>query len=400
MAFVEKRIHRGRVRWRARYRDPSGRERNRSFDRRVDAERYLTTMEAAKLTGTWIDPAAGKVRLEAWSREWLKTKRALKPKTLHGYQGLLRSLILPAFGEWSLASIRRVDLDQWISELQARGLSASRIRQAFNVLAAMLDAAVEYEYIARNPCRGRGRGRGRSGHVELPKLPRSRRRFLSAEEVAEVAEAVAHVGRSPRPSYRVLVYVLAYGGMRWSELVALRREDVDLLRRRLVLDENAVEVGTKLVFQQTTKTDEIIRPVLPAFVCDLLAAHLHVISDEPRTLVFTSPRGGPLRHRDFLRYVWRPAIAKVGLTELDIHELRHTAASLLIAAGADPKTVQEQLGHRSIAITYDVYGHLLESHADAVMARLDAEARAAAAPARPHRGPDVVKLTRPTESDA
>ncbi len=208
MGFVEKRIHRGRVRWRARHRDPSGHERNQSFDRRVDAERYLISIEGAKLSGTWIDLTPGKVRLEAWSREWLKTKGSLKPKTLHGYEGLLRSLVLPTFGDWALASIRRVDVDQWISELQARGLSPSRIRQAFNVLAAMLDAAVEYEYIARNPCRERGRGRGRSGRVELPKLPRSRRRFLSAEEVADVAEAVTRVGRKPRPSYRVLVYVL------------------------------------------------------------------------------------------------------------------------------------------------------------------------------------------------
>lgn len=106
-----------------------------------------------------------------------------------------------------------------------------------------------------------------------------------------------------------------------------------------------------------------------------------------------------MRHRDFLRYVWRPALAKAGLPELDIHELRHTAASLLIAAGADPKTVQEQLGHRSITITYGVYGHLFESHADAVIARLDAEARAAAAPMRPQRGPEVVELSRLAESD-
>ncbi len=134
------------------------------------------------------------------------------------------------------------------------------------------------------------------------------------------------------------------------------------------------------------------RPEKSLGVCDLLAAHLSTVSEDPRALVFMAPSGGPLRHRDFLRYVWRPAIARVGLAQLDIHELRHTAASLLIAAGADPKTVQEQLGHRSMTITYDVYGHLFEPHADAVMARLDAEARAAAAPMRPQPRPDVVEL--------
>ncbi len=160
--------------------------------------------------------------------------------------------------------------------------------------------------------------------------------------------------------------------------MALRRCDCELLRRRLLIDESAVEVGGQLVWDDYTKNDRHHYARLPAFVCELLARHLESRPDQPQTLVFVSRSGGPIRHRDWLRYIWRPGIRRAGLEGLNPHELRHTAASLLIAAGADPKSVQEQLGHTTITITYDVYGHLFEQHLDEVLARLDDAGRNAA----------------------
>lgn len=250
------------------------------------------------------------------------------------------------------------------------------------MLAGFLGVAVEYDHIVRSPCRGRVRG-AQAGRVELPRVPRSRRRFLSAEQVATLAEAIAveaaRIDPTTEHANRTMAYVLAYEGMRFSELVALRRRDCELLRRRLLIDENAVEVGGQLVWEDYTKNDRHHYARLPAFVSELLARHLETRPDQPEGLVFVSRSGGAIRHRDWLRYIWRPAIRRAGLEGLNPHELRHTAASLLIAAGADPKSVQEQLGHTTITITYDVYGHLFDQHLDEVLDRLDDAGRDAAA---------------------
>lgn len=88
-------------------------------------------------------------------------------------------------------------------------------------------------------------------------------------------------------------------------------------------------------------------------------------------LIFMSPKGRPLRYSDFRRRQWTPAIEKAGLPGLEIHELRHTAASLMINQGGDPKLIQAQLGHSSISITFDVYGHLFPDRLDELAARLD-----------------------------
>ncbi len=360
MAFVEKHVRsypdgRRLVTWRARYRDPSGREHTKTFPRKIDAERYLTTIEADLLRGDWIDPDRGKTPLQDWATQWLEAKRSLKPKTRLGYESLLRSRVLPHLGGFPVAGIQRIHVEQWISQMQDEDLSASRIRQAFNVLAAMLDAAITNDMIARNVARG----------IDLPRLRPAKRRFLTQQEVAALVNAIA-------PTYRVLVLVLAYSGLRWGEAIALRRARCDLLRRRLHVLESATEVGGQLMWG-TPKTHRVRSVSLPAFVCEELAQHLAIeVGDGPDALVFSTETGGPVRHSDFLRYRWRRAVETAGLpTNLTPHELRHTAAALLIATGAGPKSIQAQLGHSTIVTTFDIYGHLFEGHLDEVMDRLD-----------------------------
>ncbi len=349
MAHVQKLIRRGKTRWQARYRDPAGKERTRLFDRRLDAERWLASAEASKLSGEWTDPTLGKTTVGVWAERWLETKRALKSKTLAGYRSLLDSRLLPAFADVPLHRLERVHVEQWVASMVGDGLSASRVRQAHQLLAAMLDAAVDSRYVPRNVAR----------RVELPRVVRSEPRFLTADQVVTLADAIDK-------RYRSLVLVLAYGGLRWGEAVALRRDACDLLRRRLVIREAATEVSGRLVFGQP-KTYQIRAVTLPAFVTIEVARHLESVG----ALVWTADRGGPLRYNTFQRLYWRPAVSAAGLENVAPHALRHTCASLLIAAGADPKAVQAQLGHSSIQVTFDVYGHLFEGHLDDVMGRLE-----------------------------
>lgn len=378
MAHIEKRPHRSK-RWRVRYRDPTGRERSRSFARRADADRFLATVQADLVRGEWTDPRLARIPVEEWSRRWLATKRHLKPKTLAGYESILHAHVLPTFGSYQLRHVDRMADEEWMADLQATGLGASGVRQARQLLNSMLRLAVDAGYLPTNPVDG----------VRVPRQPETEMLFLDADEVERLATAI-------RQPYGMLVYVLTYGGLRWGEAAALKRGRCDLLRSRLEVAESLSEARGELHFG-ATKTNRSRMVGVPAFLRDLLAAHLaRNVESEPDALVFTSPLGAPLRNSNFRRQVWYRAVEDAGLPGgLRIHDLRHTCASLLISAGANPKAVQVHLGHSSIAVTMDRSTHLFPSDTEALIGRLDdVRSRALAAQPRPSRGPRVVGLDR------
>lgn len=170
--------------------------------------------------------------------------------------------------------------------------------------------------------------------------------------------------------------VLAYCGLRWSELAALKVICVDLLRRRLHIAEAVTEVNGGRVAWGTPKSHERRSVPLPRFLAEHLAEHL--AGKAPDDLVFTAPGGGVLRNRNARRGWFDPAAEAIGEPGLRPHELRHTAASLAVSAGANVKAVQRMLGHASAAMTLDVYSDLFDDDLDAVAERLDEVARAAA----------------------
>jgi integrase len=318
-------------------------------------------VDGSKLRGEWIDPRRAKVRLEDWTERWLATTIHLKPKTQAGYDSLLRMHILPTFGKTPLGAIEPKDVSAWVAEMAEQGLSASRIRQAYRVLSAALKAAVVSRYILSSPCVG----------VRLPKPATREMHFLSAEQVAALAEAV------PEP-FDALVNLLAYGGLRWGEAAALRRARCDLLRSRIEVAESVARVGGEFHYGPT-KTYETRTVRLPAFLRDRLAQHLASgVGPEPTAFIFTQPDGGPLRHWWFWDRIWTPAVAAAGLpTDLRIHDLRHTCSALLIAEGAHPKAIQTHLGHSTIQVTMDRYGHLFPDELDRLAEGMDAVFRAA-----------------------
>jgi integrase len=178
-----------------------------------------------------------------------------------------------------------------------------------------------------------------------------------------------------------VVLVLAYCGLRWSEVAGLKVGRVDLLRRRLDVAEAVTAVnGARLVWG-TPKTHETRSVPLPRFLVDDLAVHL--AGKAPDDLVFTAPDGGVMRNRNARRAWFDRAASAIGETGLTPHELRHTAASLAVSAGANVKAVQRMLGHASAVMTLDRYADLFDDDLDAVGDRLDAVRAAAAALALP-----------------
>ena len=367
MAHIEKRSDR-RKPWRVRYRDPRGRERSRSFARKADADRFMATVQADLIRGDWTDPRLSQITVEEWAKRWLRTKAHLKPKTLAGYQSNLYAHVLPAFAYHQLRHIDRMTVEEWITDLQASGLGPSGIRQARQVLNSMLTLAVDAGYLPSNPVDG----------VRTPRQPEPQMLFLDADQVERLAASV-------REPYGTLVYLLAYGGLRWGEAAALRRRSCDLPRSRIEIVEAVSEVGGELHYGPT-KNNRSRTVAIPGFLRSLLTDHLgRHVPDNPAALVFTSPQGAPLRNSNFRRQVWYPAVEQAGLPRgLRIHDLRHTCASLLISAGANPKAVQIHLGHSSISVTMDRYTHIFPSDVDALVERLeDIRARGLAAQPRP-----------------
>jgi hypothetical protein len=125
MASIEKRTRNGRLRRYTRYRDPAGVQRTKTFDRKIDAERYLTSVESSKLAGTYIDPAAGRLTVDLWARRWLDGQTHLKPSTRERYAGILRAHIVPRWGTKKLADVSHSAVQAWISEVASRRSAAT-----------------------------------------------------------------------------------------------------------------------------------------------------------------------------------------------------------------------------------------------------------------------------------
>jgi len=377
----------GDAEFRARYQGLDGGERSKTFRRKGDADAFLASVETSKRRGEWVDPRRAKVPLEEWTARWLATTIHLKPKTRAGYDSLLRTHILPAFGKAPLGAIEPAEVASWVAGMAEQGLSASRIRQAYRVFSAALKAAVVSRYIVSTPCIG----------VRLPKPERREMRFLSAEQVRTLGESI-------QEPFDALVNLMAYGGLRWGEAAAVRRSRCDLLRSRIEVAESLSYVGGQFHFGPT-KTYETRSVRLPPFLRDMLAQHLATNpGPDPTALVFTQPDGGPLRHWWFWHRIWAPAVVSAHLPAgLRIHDLRHTCAALLIAQGAHPKAIQTHLGHSTIQVTMDRYGHLFPDEMDRLAEGLEATYRAARA-VRPQRGdparPIALPLRREPEDPA
>jgi len=353
MAHIERRVRNGKTTYRARYRDPAGREHAKVFARKADAQRFLTEMENHKLKGTWTDPALGRVLFRDWLGEWWATTTNLRPTTRERNETLLRRYALPRFGDVALVAISQRDVRAWVAELSGRGLAPATVQKAYQLLGKVMGAAVDAGMVMQTPCR----------RVPLPKVEREEMRFLTPAEIARLADAIDQ-------RYRALVLVTAYGGLRIGELAGLRRRRVDLLRGAVEVAEIVTEAEGVLRFGPP-KTRAGRRTVgLPRSVVDELAAHL--VRAESEAFVFAAPEGGPLRVHGFRARVWRPATRRAELDGLRIHDLRHTAVALWIAVGANPKEVAARAGHTSVSFTLDRYGHLYPGADTALRDRLDA----------------------------
>jgi integrase len=238
----------------------------------------------------------------------------------------------------------------WTASLTLSGLSPASVRYTHRVLSLVLGLAVRDGRLPRNPADG----------TPMPRPVAHDKRFLSSAQVASLASAAGPYGTA--------IKVLAFCGLRFGELAALRVRRVDLLRRRLDIAESVAIVAGKAVFS-TPKTHSTRSVPLPRTVADELAQQM--AGKDADDFVFPAPGGGVLRIGNFRKRTFDPACRAAGLEGLTPHELRHTAASLAVAAGGNVKVVQRMLGHASAAMTLDVYAGLFTDDLEGMADRLD-----------------------------
>ena len=344
MASIHKVIHEsGRTSWQARWRDPAGAQRAKNFDRRVDAERHLTTVEARKLAGTYVDPRAGKLKLGGFAEQttpgWLNRRDSTKARD----DSYLNSLVLPAFANTSLGAVRPTDIQQWVGQLDADGYAPATIRKAYQLLGRIFSDAVQAGLIVRSPCR----------NITLPRVEGSEMRFLSPDEIGQLADTID-------PRYRAMVLTAAYTGCRFGEVSAVDIDHYDPDRRLIRIDRSLSEVRGYLRITEP-KTPAARRAItLPAWLTQVLTEHLTKYPAGPDGLIFTAPEGGPIRRNTFRSRFWLPAVTDSVGQPMRFHDLRHSHVALLIKQGTHPAVIAARLGHTSVKTVLDVYGHLSE----------------------------------------
>lgn len=353
MGHIQKR---GKDRWRARYVDPDGQERSKTFPRRVEAERFLSTIEADKLRGSYLDPELGRVGFATFADEWLQVQ-LIRPGSRAVYESYLRNWLLPGLAGHSLASIRPTHVRRLVKDA-SESLSPQTVWAVHSLLSTIMSAAVQDGYIARNPCASTTPSKPRRAKV----VP------LAATEVHALMEAI-------QPRCRPIVALGAGCGLRLGEVLGLRLDRVRFLDGELDVVEQVVLNPGSPPRVAPPKTRSSVRSVpLPAFVADELALHLREAGvSDPSALVFSSRQGRPLWSSWFYKWAWQPAVARAGLPRgTRFHDLRHFYASALIAAGESVKTVQAAMGHASAVETLETYAGLWPDAPERTRAAVDA----------------------------
>lgn len=376
MASVERDPRTNGRTWRVQYRKPDGKLTSKAgFRVKRDAEAFAATTEVSKHQGSYIAPSDAQATIGTLGADWLKThEAAVKPSTYHSSESTWRIHVEPKWGKRKVGSLRHTEIAGWVAELAA-DKSATTVKRAHGVLAAILDGAVRDRRIQSNPAR----------EVKTPKKTKKSKPYLTHRQ----AERLAKASRYPD-----LVLFLAYTGLRWGEATGLRVKHLDAKRRRVSVEENAVIVNGH-VQVGTPKTHERRTVPYPEFLDDAIARASK--GKGPEAILWEAEAGGYLRPGNAKSGWFEGAVKRVRAEDQEAvaeakknkkpeppvmprvtpHDLRHTAASLAISAGANVKAVQRMLGHASAAMTLDTYAELFDDDLDDVAAALDQQRRKA-----------------------
>ncbi len=346
------------VRWRA-----DGRFRQRTFTVKREAERFALKVENQLAEGTPTTPLTRRVPTvaEVIEASMEASRPGLKLRTFRGYVTIYRNRVTPTFGRRKVTEVTRSEVQAWVTKLHAEGLSPTTVHHHYVALKKVFRYAQDDRLITYNPCDGVRLPKAADAHGFAPV-------FLTAAQVEALATELDDLS----PPYGLLVRFAAYTGLRAAELTGLRIRDVDLrsghidVRQTLQRIAGEWRVGTPKS-ARSTRTVPLLDRRLIGELREYVFAHPHRAN--PDALLW--PGRMPGTHLvdfsrvfdvgSFRRSYLRPTLRATGLPEMRFHDLRHTFASLMLAAGFPPYEVSRWLGHANLATTDAIYAHLYPS---------------------------------------
>jgi len=355
---------------------------------RKAAQAWLNQRLTERDAGVAVKPA--QQTLNEYLDRWLETaaKPKVRPKTLLGYRSILDCHVRPALGTRPLAKITSLEVQQAFQDMRDKGLSARTIEYTRMILKQAFKQAIQWRLLTFNPCDG----------VQIPRRERREMQALSPEQARRFL-AVA------RGTHHGALFELALTtGLRPSEYLALKWEDIDFERGTLsVVRSLDAEPGGGYRLEETkTRNSRRVVKLLPG-VLSALVEHRQAQQRQreeagerwnEQGFVFTNELGGPLQRHNLAHRYFRKILEEAGLPQIRLYDLRHTAATLALAAGVPVKVVSEMLGHSSVALTLDVYSHVLphmQEDAARRMAALLEESESDQAAKRHTRGTQATK---------
>lgn len=364
-------------------RDSSGKRRYSNkpvHGTKKQAQKVLNKILRDLDTGSFVEPT--RMTLDEYLDEWVESaaKTRVRPRTLQGYEELLKSYIRPQLGKLDVSRITPLEIQGVYAQMLDRGLSARTVRHAHGVLRLALNQAVRWRMIQQNP-------------ALLVDLPRPVKREMTALSPEQAALFLKHAAGN---RWTALFALAITTGMRPGEYLGLQWKDVDLdcgsvtVRRAL-----SIQKKGKWEFAEP-KTPRSARTIpLPPSVTRALAEHKRKQSEErlkagpkyaAHDLVFATAHGEPLNERNLVQRHFKEILTAAELPDsLRLYDLRHSCATLLLAQGEHPKVVSERLGHASVTLTLDTYSHVLPTMQQQAAERLEATLFGTAAKKRGRR---------------
>jgi integrase len=369
--------------YRANWRDPSGRQRAKTFPTKKAARQFLAEIESSMTRGLYVDPHVGRTLFADHAARWM-SGRNTEATTAARDASVIRTHVLPQWGSWPLNKIDHAAVQAWVTAL-GKQRSPDVVAKCYQLTAAVLRSAVSNRLLAFNPCED----------VRLP----PRRKYDSDERIITREELVTVLLPVVPDRYRAIVATAGGAGLRWGEAAGLCTDALDLDQRRLRVIRTIIEVSGQTSIKPFPKSAAGRRTVpLPPWLAEIIQEHRETYPAGENGLVFPNAVGRPLRRTLFRSRVWRPALVRAGmlgtLTVVDddtvragwidatrttlakefptereavlhiarscagglrFHDLRHSYATWLVDDGVPPNMVARVMGHEKITTTLQLY---------------------------------------------
>lgn len=389
-------IHRSpEGKYRAKWRDPAGRQRSKNFSTKKAARDFLADLNGSLSRGQYVDPHAGRTLFEVHARRWL-TSRNDEATTKARDDSIMRNHVLPQWGTWPLARIDHLSVQTWVTELGTRR-SPATVAEAHRLASAVFKSAIQNKLITTNPCEG----------VRLPR----RRKQDHDDRVIDRNDVLTRLLPAAPERYRAIIATAAGTGLRWGEAAGLCTDALDLDTGTLRVIRTVVEINGHTTFKLYPKSGAGRRTVpLPDWLVPMLRDHTARYPPSRAGLIFPNQVGMPLRRTLFRTRVWRPTLVRAGLLgtvtkinsntgsgdeyratwtaddgniaievfytyaqavkhvarhageALRFHDLRHSYATWLVDDEVPPNMVQRVMGHEHVSTTLQLYVRRTEHH--------------------------------------